>query len=123
MNERDPNLPRGASGRLPEDAPGPADLPSTPHDWDDAALDRFWLGVYSRLERGLAWTLVSVSGALILGYGAYHFATVFLADSEVPIVLRFGTAGLLLGLLLLLLGALRERIRARSTDPFQRIPR
>lgn len=113
------------SGRIPGDAPGvsAADRAARPGDADDAALDRFWLGVYSRLERGLAWILVSVSAALLLGYWAYEFATVFLADAEVPLIVRLGTAGLLLGLLLLLLGLVRERIRARAADPFRRVRR
>ena len=123
MNDHDANRSPGASGRIPEDAPGAADLETRPGDWDDAAMDRFWLGVYSRLERGLAWTLVSASAAVLLGYWAYVFATEFMADASVPAIVRFGTAGLLLGILLLLLGALRERIRARSTDPFRRVRR
>lgn len=114
-----------SSGRIPGDAPGvpPGDRAPRAGDSDDAALDRFWLGVYSRLERGLAWTLVSVSAALLLGYWAYAFATDFLADSGVPVVVRLGTAGLLLGILLLLLGLVRERIRARAADPFRRVRR
>ncbi len=112
-----------SSGRLPADAPGVEDRDIRPADSDDAALDRFWLGVYSRLERGIAWVLVSASLAALGMYGAYHFATEFLADGEVPIVVRFGTAGLLLGILLLLLGVVRERIRALSTDPFRRVRR
>ena len=123
MNDHDANRGPGASGRIPEDAPGAADLEARPGDWDDATMDRFWLGVYSRLERGLAWTLVSASTAVLLGYWAYVFATEFLADASVPAIVRFGTAGLLLGILLLLLGALRERIRAHSTDPFRRVRR
>ena len=123
MNDHDANRGPGASGRIPEDAPGAADLEARPGDWDDAAMDRFWLGVYSRLERGLAWTLVSASTAVLLGYWAYVFATEFMVDASVPAIVRFGTAGLLLGILLLLLGALRERIRAHSTDPFRRVRR
>lgn len=113
------------SGRLPRDAPGvsASDRAVRAGDADDAALDRFWLGVYSRLERGLAWILVSVSATLLLGYWAYEFAAVFLADAEVPVIVRVGAAGLLLGLLLLLLGLVRERIRARAADPFRRVRR
>lgn len=119
MNEH----PTGASGRIPEDAPGGADTVSRAGDWDDAGLDRFWLGVYSRLERGLAWTLVSISSAILLAYWAYAFATDFMVDSGVPLAVRIGTAGLLLGVALLLFGLIRERIRAHSNDPFRRIRR
>ncbi len=123
MNDHDSSRGPKASGRIPEDAPGAPDLEAHPGDWDDAAMDRFWLGVYSRLERGVAWTLVSASASVLLGYWAYVFATEFMADASVPVVVRLGAAGLLLGILLLLLGALRERIRARSTDPFRRVRR
>lgn len=122
MNEE---TPPAESGRIPGDSPGvaPGDRVPRAGDADDAALDRFWLGVYSRLERGLAWILVSVSAALLLGYWAWEFATVFLADAGIPAVVRLGTAGLLLGILLLLLGLVRERIRARAADPFRRVRR
>jgi len=123
MNDHDKDRGPSASGRIPDDAPGGPELQPRPEDWDDAAMDRFWLGVYSRLERGLAWTLVSASAAVLLGYWAYEFATEFLADASVPMIVRLGAAGLLLGILLLLLGAIRERIRARSTDPFRRVRR
>ena len=123
MNESQDHPATGASGRIPEDAPEVADPASRAGDWDDAALDRFWLGVYSRLERGLAWVLVSISAATLLGYGAYAFVTEFLSDAGVPLAVRFGTTGLLLGILLLLLGVVRERIRAHTNDPFRRVRR
>jgi protein-S-isoprenylcysteine O-methyltransferase Ste14 len=123
MNDHEQDQRPAASGRVPDDAPGGPELEGKAGDWDDAAMDRFWLGVYSRLERGLAWTLVSASAAVLLGYGAYQFATEFMTDASVPTAVRFGAAGLLLGILLLLLGALRERIRALSTDPFRRVRR
>ncbi len=121
-NERNAAGP-GASGRIPLDAPGVEDPVVRDFDADDAALDRFWLGVYARLERGIAWVLVSVSLTVLAGFGAYHFATEFLADAEVPVVVRFGTAGLLLGVSILLFGVVRDKIRALTTDPFRRVRR
>lgn len=113
----------GPSGRIPLDAPGVEDREVRGFDSDDAALDRFWLGVYSRLERGVAWVLVSVSLALLAGFGIYHFATEFLGDSEIPVLVRIGTGGLMLGVLLLLFGVVRDKIRALSHDPFRRVRR
>ena len=121
-NDQNPTR-AGASGRIPRDAPGVEHPAVRAAGADDAALDRFWLGVYARLERGIAWVLVSVSLTVLAGFGAYHFATEFLADAAVPAVLRFGTAGLLLGVSILLLGVVRDKIRALTTDPFRRIRR
>ena len=113
----------GASGRVPADAPGGAENAPRPGDWDDAALDRFWLGVYSRLERGIGWTILSASAALLLGYAGWHFVTGFLRDVDAPVAVRIGTAGVVVGLLLLLLGFVRERVRAFRHDPFRRVRR
>ncbi len=113
----------GASGRIPADVPGGTDSTPRRGDRDDAALDRFWLGVYARLERGIAWTLLSVSAALLAGYAVWEFVTGFLGDAGAPVVARVGTAGLLFGLLLLVLGLVRERIRAWRRDPFRRVRR
>ncbi len=113
----------GASGRIPADAPGGAENTPRPGDWDDAALDRFWLGVYARLERGIGWTILSASAALLLGYAGWHFVTEFLQDAGVPVLARVGVAGVVVGLLILMLGLIRERIRAFRHDPFRRVRR
>ena len=33
--------------------------------------DRYWAGVYSRMERGLAWLLISIGAAILFGFAIY----------------------------------------------------
>ncbi|MFQ5674329.1 MAG: hypothetical protein ACE5G1_00405, partial [bacterium] len=35
------------------------------------AWDKYWLNVYNRLERGLAWILFSIGGIILLTYGGF----------------------------------------------------
>ena len=54
----------------------------------DQQLDVFEHHVYARLERGVAWILLSLSAVLLLASGAYYLVQDFLLDASVPMVLR-----------------------------------
>ena len=89
----------------------------------DAFWDTYWLSVYNRLERGLGWILLSVGAALLLGFGAFHFVTDFLLKDEAPLIVRVGTALGMLGLALLTISLIRERIRSWRHDPYKEVKR
>ena len=52
--------------------------------------DRYWAGVYARLERGLAWLLISL-GAIVLCAAAGYLALMrFLSDTAVSLPVKIG---------------------------------
>lgn len=89
----------------------------------DVVWDTYWLSIYNRLERGLAWVLLSIGGAILLSYALWHFATAFLLTPEVPLVLRVGTGVLVFGLAFLTVGVVRERIQIWRQDPYREVKR
>jgi anti-sigma factor RsiW len=89
----------------------------------DAFWDQYWLGVYNRMERGLSWILLSIGGAILLGFGLWNLVTDFLLASGVPFVPRLGTGILVAGLAVLTVSLVRERIRTWRTDPYKEVKR
>ena len=89
----------------------------------DAFWDQYWLGIYNRMEKGLAWVLLSVGGALLLGFGLWELVNEFLLNSEVAFIPRLGTGILIAGVAVLTVSLARERIRTWRTDPYKEVKR
>ncbi len=86
-----------------------ADLPET-------VWDRYWDGVYNRLERSVAWFLF-ILGALVLNlYALYQF----IVDPSVDSVVRFGVILLGVGFAVLFLSVFREKLAVNRDDKYIR---
>lgn len=85
--------------------------------------DRYWLGIYRRLERGVAWVAISVGAIIILGYGIIMATENFLANTTMPALLKWGIAVLALGVLVLLISLVREKLFTSKSDKYKEIQR
>lgn len=85
--------------------------------------DGYWTSVYSRLERGLAWILVSI-GAIVLGsWGAWAGVRDLMSDADLPTYVRWSILALIVGLVMLLVSVLRHRVFVSKSDPYKEIER
>lgn len=89
----------------------------------DEVWDRYWDGVYRRLERGLGWILVSIGAILVLVYGAFEAADELLADPSLPGFVKVGVVALAVGLAVLLVSVAREKIFVWKRDPYKDVRR
>ncbi|MGH2568029.1 MAG: hypothetical protein ACRDGA_06785 [Bacteroidota bacterium] len=85
--------------------------------------DRYWAGVYARLERGLAWLLISVGTALVLAIAGYHTVIEFLSSSDTPLVVKLAVAALVLGGAILLVSVAREKWYTSKSDKYREVIR
>jgi hypothetical protein len=85
--------------------------------------DSYWLGVYNRLERGLAWILVSLGAVILIGFGAYEAVSEMLKDTSTPGIVKIGISALATGGLILLFSVLREKLFTRKHDKYKEIQR
>lgn len=89
--------------------------------------DRFWAGywndIYNRLERGIGWIFVSIGAMIILGFIGWEFLNGFLLDTAQPLLLRFGVGIGIIGLIVLLISVLRERLFARKHERYEEVER
>jgi anti-sigma factor RsiW len=86
----------------------------------DEELQRYWTGVYNRLERSLGWILLSVGAILTLCYGAFKAIEELVRDPTVSIILKVGVCALIAGLVILFVSLLRERLVVHKVDRYSR---
>lgn len=80
--------------------------------------DSAWDGVNRRLTRPFGWMLFLIGVAVWLGYGIYGFVTG--ADA---LWQKLATGAVVVGLGMLLLSAILDRLRDLKTDPYREIER
>jgi predicted anti-sigma-YlaC factor YlaD len=68
-----------------------------------------------RTSRGAGWLLYVAGLVLVLGYAAYQFSI----DDEIPALIKTGVAGIVVGLSLLLVSVIRQRVIASKTDRYK----
>ena len=85
--------------------------------------DSYWTGVYSRLERKVAWVLVSIGAMILIGYGAFKATESIWADPKLPPVIKWAIFALLAGGIILCVSVVREKLLTRKADKYKEIQR
>jgi ferric-dicitrate binding protein FerR (iron transport regulator) len=83
----------------------------------------YWMGVYRRLERGLAWILVSLGAIVVLSWAAWEGLQELWKDQDLPTVVKGGSLALIAGLVILVVSVVREKLVIRQTDPYKDVVR
>ena len=94
-------------------------LPSLP----DEMWDAHWGQLYNRLERGAGYVLAGLGAILLLSYGAYQLCREWLGQPGIPIVVRLGCGLVVLGLIVLTVSTVREKLLTHRYDPYKEIKR
>ncbi len=89
----------------------------------EAAWEDYWRRLYNRLERGLVWILISIGAVILLGYAAYQFVIETLSAADLPGIVKFGILALVIGLAILLVSVIREKLLLRKHDKYKEIQR
>lgn len=85
--------------------------------------DHYWAGVYARMERGLAWLLMSIGGALVLTIAGYEAIGRMLSDTALSLPAKFGIVALLLGTAILVVSIIREKWFTHKSDKYRKVIR
>jgi predicted anti-sigma-YlaC factor YlaD len=86
----------------------------------DAELQRYWSGIYNRLERGVGWVLLSVGTIVLLCYGGFKLVEQIVRDPQVAWWAKGGVLAFVFGLAILFVSLLRERLAVRKLDKYSR---
>ncbi len=46
--------------------------------------DSYWMGIYNRIERGIAWVVISIGALIFFGYASYEVVNAFINDTQTP---------------------------------------
>jgi hypothetical protein len=90
-------------------------------DLPDRLWAGYWHGIYNRIERGVGWVFLSLGAILLLAFGAWHLLNEFFLDPRPPLLLKIGLGALLIGMIVLLVSVLRERIYSRAHDRYEEV--
>ncbi len=82
--------------------------------------DRYWASTYRRTERAIAWLLLSAGLAVLAGYWLWHAVEALLADTGTPVALRGAVVAVGLGVVILVISVIREKLFTARRDPYQR---
>lgn len=85
--------------------------------------DSYWMGVYNRIERGIAWVVISVGALIFFSYASYEIVNSFINDTQAPALAKIGMAMLVFGGLVLLFSLIREKIFTSKRDKYKEIQR
>jgi hypothetical protein len=85
--------------------------------------DKYWLGIYSRLERGIAWILISIGAIVILIFGGFNAVESIIYDPTLAWFLKAAILMVITGGVFLFVSVVRERIFLRKTDKYKEIIR
>jgi hypothetical protein len=85
--------------------------------------DKYWLGIYSRLERGIAWILISIGAIVVLIYGGFKAVESVIQDPTLAWFLKAAFLLLITGVAILFVSVIRERLFLRKTDKYKEIIR
>lgn len=90
---------------------------------EDRIWQDYWNGIYNRIERSIGWIIFSVAAILLAIYGGFKLIEKIVTDATVGMLLKLGLLALIVGLAILLVSALRERIYFWSKDRYRNVRR
>ncbi len=80
---------------------------------------KYWPSVYAKIERGAGWGLVVIGALIWVAYGIYLFIT----DPTIGSMTKFLIALPAVGVLMLLISVIRERINVSRTERYKEVER
>ena len=85
--------------------------------------DEYWTHVYNKMERGLSWIFISIGAIIILSFAAWKAMDNLINDSQMSIFLKFGVIIFIIGLVILLVSILREKLMIKKVDKYREVER
>ncbi len=90
---------------------------------EDRIWQQYWGNVYNRVERGIGWILFSVAAILLLIYGGFRLIEEIIMDQTVGVLLKAALLALIVGLAILFVSVLRERVYFWQKDRYRDVRR
>ena len=87
---------------------------------DDVFRD-FPKSVYNRVERGLAWILLTAGWVALTVFGIKEMFAELFTDPDVPAIVKWGMVSMVAGGALLIASVIRERLQQRRHDPYEKV--
>jgi predicted anti-sigma-YlaC factor YlaD len=90
---------------------------------EDRIWQDYWNGIYNRIERSIGWIIFSVAAILLAIYGGFKLIEEIVTDAAVGMLLKLGLLALIVGLAILFVSVLRERLYFWQKDRYKDVRR
>lgn len=90
---------------------------------EDRIWQEYWDGIYNRIERGIGWIVFSVAAILLIIYGGFIAIEEIIKDPKIEQIFKVGMLALIVGLAILFVSVLRERIYFWRKDRYKDVRR
>ena len=90
---------------------------------EDRLWQDYWNGVYNRIERGVGWIIFSIAAILLTTYGGFRAIEAIIRDPKIEFIFKAGLLALVVGLAILFVSVLRERIYFWKKDRYKDVRR
>ncbi len=82
--------------------------------------EEYWSSLYNKLERGIGWIVFSVGAILTITFVGFQFIKGLIRDPKIALYAKVGLLTLILGLAILFVSVLRERLTLCRTDRYSK---
>jgi len=82
--------------------------------------DQYWVRIYNRIERGIAWIIFSIGCIILLTYGGFKAIEALIADPQLEMIVKIGLIAVIGGLAILIVSVIREKLFTARTDKYQK---
>jgi hypothetical protein len=89
----------------------------------EAQWDTYWRSIYNRIERRLAWILVSLGIIVLMSWGIWELLGAILGEASVPLFIKVALLAVGTGGAILLVSVVREKLFVNRHDPYKEIER
>ncbi|MBN2029408.1 hypothetical protein JW824_04120 [bacterium] len=90
---------------------------------DSEIWETYWYSIYNRIERSLAWLIFTVGVGILIVYGVVQLVSDLWQDTNIPLILKLGIFGTLLGLFILLISVIREKLYLKKNERYKEVQR
>ena len=90
---------------------------------EDKLWERHWGGIYNRIERRIGWVLFGVAAIALLIYGGFVMVEEIVTDPKISVLLKVGICAMIIGLAILFVSVVRERLFFWSNDRYKNVRR
>lgn len=90
---------------------------------EDKLWTDYWSGVYNRIERGTGWIIFSIATIILLTFCGFKIIEEVIENPQVEFVFKIGLVLLIIGVAILFVSVLRERLYFWKKDRYKDVRR
>jgi hypothetical protein len=90
---------------------------------EDKLWHDYWSGIYNRIERCTGWIFFSIAAIILIIFGGFKAIEEVIENPEVEFIFKLGLVLLIIGIAILLVSVMRERLYFRKKDRYKDVRR